>query len=111
MNAVGTTLDELAKRAGLSVDDTIALAELQLRVDTAKSILKLFGIANVFVLVFVVVLMIADWFVLVLDSAAVPGDRLINSNVVMTLLGATTVQVGTIMVSISAYLFPKKGAS
>ena len=55
--------------------------------------------------------MIADWVVLAIHAGATPGNRLINSNVVMTLLGATTVQVGTIMVSISAYLFPKKGAS
>ena len=96
MNAGGTTLDDLAQQAGLSVDDTIALAELQLQIETAKNILRPFGIANKFVLVFVGVLMIADWFVLGFHAGAVPGDRLINSNVVMTLLGATTVQVGTI---------------
>ena len=68
--ANGTTLDDLAQRAGLSVDDTIALAELRLRVETAEKILKLFGIANIFVLVFVGVLMIADWLVLGLHAAA-----------------------------------------
>ena len=35
-------------------------------------------------------------------------DRIVTENVLMALLGATTVQVGTIMVSISAYLFPRR---
>ena len=35
-----------------------------------------------------------------------PGDRIITSQVFMALLGATTVQVGAIMVIITRYLFP-----
>jgi hypothetical protein len=35
-----------------------------------------------------------------------PGDRIITNQVIMTLLGATTVQVGTIAVIIARYLFP-----
>jgi hypothetical protein len=35
-----------------------------------------------------------------------PGDRIITSQVFMALLGATTVQVGAIMVIIARYLFP-----
>jgi hypothetical protein len=35
-----------------------------------------------------------------------PGDRIITSQTFMALLGATTVQVGAIMVIIARYLFP-----
>jgi hypothetical protein len=35
-----------------------------------------------------------------------PGDRIIGGQVIMALLGATTVQVGTIAVVIARYLFP-----
>ena len=35
-----------------------------------------------------------------------PGDRIITSQVFIALLGATTVQVGAIMVIIARYLFP-----
>ena len=34
------------------------------------------------------------------------GDRIISAQVIMTLLGATTVQVGAIAVVIARYLFP-----
>jgi hypothetical protein len=37
-----------------------------------------------------------------------PGDRLITSQVFMALLGATTVQVGTIAVLMTRYLFPAR---
>jgi hypothetical protein len=35
-----------------------------------------------------------------------PGDRIISAQVIMALLGATTVQVGAIAVLIARYLFP-----
>jgi hypothetical protein len=35
-----------------------------------------------------------------------PADRIITNQVVMTLLGATAVQVGAIAVIIARYLFP-----
>jgi hypothetical protein len=35
-----------------------------------------------------------------------PADRIITSQVVMALLGATAVQVGAIAVIIAQYLFP-----
>lgn len=35
-----------------------------------------------------------------------PGDRIIDHQVIMTLLGATTVQVGFIAAIIARYLFP-----
>ncbi len=38
-----------------------------------------------------------------------PSDRIITSNVVMALLGATTVQLGSIAVIMARYLFPGRG--
>jgi hypothetical protein len=35
-----------------------------------------------------------------------PGDRIITAQVIMALLGATTVQVGAIAANIARYLFP-----
>lgn len=35
-----------------------------------------------------------------------PGDRIIGQRVILGLLGATTVQMGTIAVIIARYLFP-----
>lgn len=39
-----------------------------------------------------------------------PDQRIITEKAVMTLLGATTVQIGTIAVIIARYLFPRRGA-
>lgn len=36
------------------------------------------------------------------------GDRLITSNVIMTLIGATVVQTGVGFIAILSYLFPKR---
>ena len=38
-----------------------------------------------------------------------PADRIITNQVIMTLLGATAVQVGAIAVIIARYLFPGRG--
>lgn len=51
------------------------------------------------------VLWLVDQIDIVLRVIA-PGDRIINSQVIMALLGATTVQVGAIAVIIARYLFP-----
>jgi hypothetical protein len=39
-----------------------------------------------------------------------PGDRIIGSQVIMSLLGATTVQVGAIAALIARHLFPSRPA-
>lgn len=95
------------KEREFNIEDEIALRELQLRINTAERILKLFTIANGFVLAFLVVLLLADW-ILIGKGVATVDQRVVDREVLMALLGATTVQVGAIMFSISAYLFPKK---
>ena len=103
----GTRVSLVLKERDLNVDDEIALRELQLRISTAERILKLFTIANGFVLAFLIVLLVADW-IFIGKGLATVEQRVVDKEVLMTLLGATTIQVGAIMFSISAYLFPKK---
>ena len=92
---------------GLSVEDRVTLGGFELRKVVADKILQLFIRANIFVLAFIFVVLISDWIQLG-AGVAHAEQRLINSNVIIALLGATTVQVGTIVVSISVYLFPKR---
>jgi hypothetical protein len=40
-----------------------------------------------------------------------PADRLVTTNVLMSLVGATVVQVGVAVIAIVSYLFPRPGAS
>jgi hypothetical protein len=44
----------------------------------------------------------------VASHSIAPGDRIITSQVFMVLLGATTVQVGSIAFIIAQYLFPRR---
>jgi hypothetical protein len=44
-----------------------------------------------------------------IDSAREPAVRLVDRQVIMTLIGATTVQVGVISVGIFTALFPRNG--
>jgi hypothetical protein len=39
-----------------------------------------------------------------------PGDRIIDNRVVVTLIAAATVQVGTVAIIIARYLFPNQAA-
>ena len=41
-------------------------------------------------------------------STGTPRDRIITSQVIMALLGATTVQVGAIAAVMARYLFPSR---
>jgi len=95
-----------------TVEEHIALQGARLRQQDANLrrrmahwIIGAFIVANIAT---VIALSILAW----LDQGNIqsklitPGDRIITSQVFMALLGATTVQVGAIMVIIARYLFP-----
>jgi len=88
------------------VTDAIALGEHEMRRDVAAHILRIFRISNLVVLGAVAVVLVSDWALIALGLQK-PTERVIDAGVVKTLIGATTVQVGIIMISISAYLFPR----
>ncbi|MGH8559260.1 MAG: hypothetical protein ACRESZ_17785 [Methylococcales bacterium] len=71
-----------------------------------EEILPLFKVINKYVLLFVGLAMLIDTALISIGSIEAE-QRLINSEVIMALIGAATVQVGSIVFTISAYLFPK----
>jgi len=50
----------------------------------------------------------ADWIIIWNSEKLDLTARLVDKQVLMTLLGATTIQLGIIMISISRFLFPTK---
>lgn len=83
-------------------------SEFHLRKEVAQSILQLFGIANTVVLFVILVLIGVD--IWMLNTGLIKSaERIVDSKVVMTLVGATTVQMGAIVLTIASYLFPKNG--
>jgi len=91
-------LDDLVDLEINGVDEYIALNDSKLRENLANRLTRLFVGSNTVVLVLIIVLFVSD---------LCRGTDIIDTKVVMTLIGATTVQLGTMMVSMSAYLFPK----
>lgn len=79
-------------------------AEHRLKSEFTKSILMLFGIGNSVVFLILAVLIVRDWIFLERGLIDV-GQQAVNENVLMTLIGATTVQVGTVVLTITKRLF------
>jgi len=91
-----------------NMSDLVDLGELEMRQEAAGKIIDLFIRANLFVLAFIVILLVADWVIIWKSSQADLSARLIDKDIVMALIGATTIQLGTIMVSLSRFLFPSQ---
>jgi hypothetical protein len=108
MMAKGTatlSLSQEAERVGLSVDDRIKLDDQSLRRGMTIGLVWTFIVGDLFTLCALGWLVQLDQNNIEIDLIQ-PGDRLITSHVIMALLGATTVQIGTIAAIIARYLFP-----
>ena len=99
------SLDQVAERVGYSIADQIALQDAGLRQTMADRIVRAFTLANVVVLAAVGALVVLDEINIAAHLVS-PSERIITPQVFMALLGATTVQVGTIAAIIARYLFP-----
>ena len=91
----------------LTVAEEIVRSDAGLRRLVAGSIVVAFLVVNGAVL-------LGIWMVFTKDnehllragSNFTPSDRLVTTNLLITLVGATTVQLGTLIVLIGKYLFP-----
>lgn len=88
-----------------TVGEQIALRDLGIRERFAATMLRLFAVTNIFV-------SIALGLVFWMDHAQLaagliePADRIIDTRVVITLLGATTVQLGAVIYTMAHAIFP-----
>jgi hypothetical protein len=94
--------------AALSVPDLIALQNQKLRETVAKRVMRAFLLANGVTLAGLTALAVLDQLNLA-GHLITPGERIIGGQVIMALLGATTVQVGAIVALIARHLFPARG--
>jgi len=95
------SLDAESPGSPTSFEEQLRQYEFELKEKIAKQITRLFGISNVVVLAAVAIVFGFDQFL-------GPADRLITSEVIMALVGATTVQLGGIMFVIAKSIFPNK---
>jgi len=89
----------------LPVEDQIALSDADIRRKVSIWIMGLFGVVNGITLVLLIGLAWLDQQDLV-RGLIKPGDRLVDAQVLLGLLGATTVQLGAIAVIMARYIFP-----
>jgi hypothetical protein len=97
--------EELVVGRIYSVDEQIKLGDHDLRKWMATSIVWTFISGNIVTLLALGGLVWLDQ-MNIERKLVTAGDRIIDRQVIMTLLGATTVQVGAIAVIIARYLFP-----
>ncbi len=87
------------------VVDRIALGDLGIRERFAGTMLVLFVATNAFVLAALGVLFWFDHQQLAAGLIA-PDERIVDTRVVIALLGATTVQLGAVIYTMSRAIFP-----
>jgi hypothetical protein len=81
-------------------------AEFELRKEVVQLVMPYFLKANLFVWLFLVACLVID---VVMAWRGVAHTPLVTMQVLMALLGATTVQLGVLAVTIGNYLFPSRG--
>jgi hypothetical protein len=101
------SLDREASREGLSVADRVTLQDAGLREWMANRVVPAFLWANGLTLAAIGILVVLDE-VNIARHLTAPGERIINSQVIMALLGATTVQVGAIAALMSTSQAPNR---
>lgn len=108
ISAAGTvvvSLDSEANRVRLSVSDQIAVQDASLRRWMAVRVVWTFIVANAVTLIVIGGLAWLDQHDLSAKLIS-PPDRIIDRQVILGLLGATTIQLGTIAAIMARYLFP-----
>jgi hypothetical protein len=90
----------------LTVTETIQLGTHRLRMWVAGATLLIFFIINGFVLYGLNRALSFDFVMLAAKTSGY--DRFINTTVIASILGATTVQLGAIMFAITKFLFPAR---
>lgn len=95
-------VDEEARARIRSID-----ADTRVRIWISLALVLLFVFLNAAV-VWLVWIAFQNDGELLREATIQPADRLITENVFITLIGATVVQVGVILVAIAGYLFPRR---
>ena len=88
--------------------DRIAIGDLEIRKNFANRVMLLFAITNLGALVGLALVFWQDCAQLAAHLTK-PTDRIIDAKVIMALLGATTVQLGTVIYTITRAIFPSHG--
>ena len=87
----------------LTVEEDILIADAKMRRDVVDKLIKFFVKVNSVVLFFIFVMYMSD---IALVAFGLTPTKIINTEVMLAIIGATTVQLGALMVLMGKYLFP-----
>ena len=104
MDDLTTFSDEVAVK---SIAELKAKSDIEIREKMADSLRRLFVSSNVWILALVFLCYILDMFMIFVGKYE-STERLIDAALIMTLVGATTVQLGTLMGVVGGYLFKRE---
>lgn len=85
--------------------DAIARGDLEIRKNFARNVMTLFVISNLFVLIGLGFVFWQDGIQLAAGQIK-PAERILDGKVIIALLGATTIQLGTVIYTITRAIFP-----
>ncbi len=94
--------------SGLTPGEQVLLSDAETRKSISRWIMRLFAVVNIVTLGLILGLAVGDQRQLAAGLIK-PDERLIDSQVLMAMLGATTVQLGTIAVIMAKYMFKPPG--
>jgi hypothetical protein len=97
----------LKLEAGLSFRENLDLQEWTLRKTIATTVMTTFLWVNCIVLALIIGMYVVDT-VFIANGKIQHNDRIIETKVIMSIIGATTIQLGAIAFALSQWLFPKK---
>ena len=98
---------ELLGKVEMSVQDRLRIGESTLRNELARKIIRTFVAVNSAVLLLIIAFGVSDT-ILVVHKFVGPNERLITTQILLAIIGATTVQLGAIAITLSNWLFPKQ---
>jgi hypothetical protein len=107
-NTSGITVGLNKEIAKFSTTEQIALGDLEIRKQFASKIVWLFVGSNIFVMLALGVGFWSDYSQLA-SKTIMQDHRIIDTKVIMTLIGATTVQLGAVIYTMTQAIFPAHG--
>ena len=98
-------LDDEVTSEKLTVRERVELSDAEMRKDVVKNLTSFFIKVNGFVIGGIFVMYVID--MILLFSGREP-IKIINTDVILAIIGGTTVQLGALMIIMGKYLFPPK---
>lgn len=91
-----------------TVQDQVALGDLDLRREVTKWVLALFAATNSVVILFIVYAFVQETSLIRAKASGYAAYSVVTNGVIMALIAATAAQLGAVLFAVATYLFPNR---